>query len=170
MAKTRIPMRYVHTKERDSFYEAPPFALNGLPPSIRAQINPRHQAKLRVTTDQKTGKVIAKIIKVRVADLDIYSPHTVFDWRISVNLEMNYEGDIDGLVEGGGNSGKRADRIKDRVTYKHLAYQVDLTQVISDVSDFVYLGLEIVLLILLIYIGWTETGERSRVGGRSSGI
>ncbi|KAI9774227.1 MAG: mRNA-capping enzyme subunit beta [Geoglossum umbratile] len=126
--KPRIPMTYVHTRERDSFYELPPHTQNTLPPSIRAQLNPRHRAKVRITTDQKSGKTLAKIIKARVADLDIYSPRTQFDWRISVNLEMGYEGEIEGLVEGG-DGGGRADRNKDRMSYRHLAYQIDLTQV-----------------------------------------
>ncbi|KAI9833891.1 MAG: hypothetical protein M1819_003400 [Sarea resinae] len=127
--RTRMPMRYVHTHERDSFYELQPHAYSTLPPSIRAQLNPRHKVKVRVTTDQKTNKVLAKIVKARVADLDVYSPRTAFDWRVSVNLEMNYEGEIEDLVEGHEGGRRTADRNKDRMSYKHLAYQVDLTQV-----------------------------------------
>ena len=121
-------MSYVHTKECDAFYELSQAGHLALPPSIRAQINPRHRAKVRITTDQKTGKELAKIVKARVADLDIYSPRTAFDWRVSVNLEMNYDGDMRDLVETT-EGGKRADRNKDRMSYTHLAYQIDLTQV-----------------------------------------
>ena len=84
---------------------------------------------MRITTEQKTGKEIAKIIKTRVADIDIYSPRTAFDWRVSVNVEMNFDGDMKDLVEVDRRDGKRADRNKDRMSYKHLAYQIDLTQV-----------------------------------------
>ena len=127
-------MTYVHTREKDSFYELSQSAYPTLPASIRAQLNPHHKIKVRVTTDQKTGKVLAKIVKVRVADLDIYSPRTAFDWRISVNLEMAYDGDIDSLIEAR-DGGRRADRNKDRLSYNHLAYQIDLTQVTQyDVS------------------------------------
>ena len=84
---------------------------------------------MRITTDQKTGKVLAKIVKVRIADLDIYSPRTAFDWRVSINLEMNFDGDMNDLVEPQARSGRRAERNKDRMSYKHLAYQIDLTQV-----------------------------------------
>ena len=128
-------MDYVHTHERDRFYELPQAALASLPPSVRPHINPRHKVKVRVTTNQKTGQQLAKIIKVRIADLDIYSPRTAFDWRVSVNLEMPYDGDVDGLVEVS-EDGKRPDRNKDRMSYRHLAYQIDLTQVTlqSDVS------------------------------------
>lgn len=121
-------MSYVHTKECDAFYELSQTGHLGLPPSIRAQLNPRHRAKVRITTDQKTGKELAKIVKARVADLDVYSPRTAFDWRVSVNLEMNYDGDMKDLVETTEGS-KRADRNKDRMSYRHLAYQIDLTQV-----------------------------------------
>ena len=37
--------------------------------------------------------------------------------------------DLEESGESGGGAGKRADRNKDRMSYKHLAYQVDLTQV-----------------------------------------
>jgi hypothetical protein len=83
-----------------------------------------------VTTDQKSGKVLKKIVKARIADLNIYSPRTAFDWRISVNMEMPYEHDTEGLYPlGGGTGGSDGDRNKDRMSYRHLIYQVDLTQV-----------------------------------------
>lgn len=126
----RVPMSYVHTFESDSFFELPQSGVLGLPASIRAQLNPRHpKAKVRVTIDKKTGKEIARIIKVRVADLDVYSPRTPFDWRVSVNIEMNVDGDSRARIEQSSMDGKRPERNKDRMSYKHLAYQIDLTQV-----------------------------------------
>jgi len=123
-------MTYVHTKECDTFYELSQSGELSLPSSIRSQLIPRHnKAKVRITTDQRTGRELAKIVKVRVADLDVYSPKTNFDWRVSINLEMKYEGDNRDLVEVM-EGGKRApERNKDRMTYRHLAYQIDLTQV-----------------------------------------
>lgn len=131
-------MSYIHTYESDTFYELSQSGTLSLPASIRSLLNPRNnKAKVRVTTDQKTGKEIAKIVKVRIADLDIYSPKTAFDWRISVNLEMSLYGDMKDLVEPLGRNARRADRNKDRMSYKHLAYQIDLTQVTTaDVSFF----------------------------------
>ncbi|KAI9796754.1 MAG: mRNA-capping enzyme subunit beta [Piccolia ochrophora] len=126
--KPRVPMDYVHTRERDRFYELPHAELPGVPLSVRPFLNLRHKMRVRVTTDQKTGQPLAQIVKIRIADLDVYSPRTAFDWRLSVNLEMAYEGDVNGLVEVV-ESGKRSERNKDRMTYKHLAYQIDLTQV-----------------------------------------
>ncbi|KAL4922513.1 CYTH-like domain-containing protein [Aspergillus aurantiobrunneus] len=121
----RIPLSYAHKKERDSFYQVSP---SDLPPLIRQNLNPRHKPRVRVTVDQRTGEVLAKIVKCRVADLDVHSPRTCVDWRVSVNLEMNYEGDISHLPPA--DTGRGAgDRNKDRMSYRHLAYQVDLTQV-----------------------------------------
>ena len=128
----RIPLNYYHTYERDAFYT---LSQNGrllLPKSIQDQIDPRNGRtipKVRVTTDVKSGEPIAQIIKVRVADMDIYSPATLFDWRISVNLEMKIEGDFRRYVEPGDVGKGNADRSKDRLSYKHLQYQIDLTQV-----------------------------------------
>ncbi|OJJ71185.1 hypothetical protein ASPBRDRAFT_127188 [Aspergillus brasiliensis CBS 101740] len=122
----RIPLSYAHKKERDTFYEVSP---NELPPVIRQNLNPRHKPKVRVTVDQRTGEVLAKIVKCRIADLDVHSPRTCVDWRISVNLEMNYDGDVSNLPVADGRGGRGGDRNKDRMSYRHLAYQIDLTQV-----------------------------------------
>ncbi|MCJ1225316.1 mRNA-capping enzyme subunit beta [Toensbergia leucococca] len=135
-ANPRIPMTYVHTRECDSFYDLSQAGLLSLPASIRNQLDQRHpRVKVRITTDQKTGKVLAKIVKARVTDVDVYSPRTPFDWRVSVNLEMDWDGDMKDLVESK-NGQKRADRNKDRVSYRHQSYQIDLTQVTpSDTSS-----------------------------------
>jgi hypothetical protein len=122
----RIPLSYAHKKELDTFYEVDP---DDLPPVIRSNLNRRHKPKVRVTTDQRTGEVIAKIIKCRVADIDVYSPRTTVDWRVSVNLEMEYEGDHTTLPMADASRGGRGERNKDRMSYRHLAYQIDLTQV-----------------------------------------
>lgn len=132
---SRIPLQYVHKKERDTFYE---IQAAELPPIIRQNLNPRHKPKVRVTTDERTGEVLAKIVKCRVADMDVCSPRTMVDWRVSVNLEMEYTGDISNLpmIDPAVTKGGRGDRIKDRMSYRHLAYQVDLTQVAkNDVSS-----------------------------------
>lgn len=125
-------MNYKHTHERDAFYTLSQQGRLLLPKSIQDQIDPRNGRtipKVRVTTDAKTGEPIAQIIKVRVADMDIFSPATLFDWRISVNLEMKIEGDFRRYVEPGDVGKGNADRSKDRLSYKHLQYQIDLTQV-----------------------------------------
>ncbi|KAK2761354.1 mRNA-capping enzyme subunit beta [Arachnomyces sp. PD_36] len=129
----RIPLTYAHKKERDTFYE---ISAAALPPVVQHNLHARHKPKVRVTSDQRTGEVLAKIVKCRLADLDVYSPRTCLDWRVSVNLEMNYEGDVSELtvasdnINNAGMMGRKTiERNKDRMSYRHLAYQVDLTQV-----------------------------------------
>ncbi|KAL8849712.1 MAG: hypothetical protein Q9221_005322 [Calogaya cf. arnoldii] len=118
----------LRTTFRSSMTEAN--ALNALPPAVLSYVDRRKRPKVRITTDQKDGTQLAKIIKIRVADREIYSPKTAFDWRVSVNLEMTYEGDMRGLVETTeGKDRRKPDRNKDRVSYKHGPYQIDLTQV-----------------------------------------
>lgn len=130
----RIPISYAHKKERDTFYEVSPAEL---PPVIRQNLNPRHKPRIRVTTDARTGEVIAKIVKCRVADIDVCSPRTTVDWRVSVNLEMEYPGDVRNLPVVDMAKGGRGERNKDRMSYRHLAYQIDLTQVAkAEVSIF----------------------------------
>ncbi|KAF3387737.1 mRNA-capping enzyme subunit beta [Penicillium rolfsii] len=128
MAKdsSRISISYAFFFLFYIFYEVSP---QELPPVIRQNLNPRHKPKVRVTTDAKTGEVLAKIVKCRVADIDVYSPRTHVDWRVSVNLEMEYDGDITNLPMVDASKGGRGERNKDRMSYRHLAYQIDLTQV-----------------------------------------
>lgn len=130
---TRIPMGYTHTREKDTFYELPASEVSTLPRMLLEQLNPRHKIKVRVTTDQRTGKVLNTIIKARIADCSIFCPQSRFDWRVSVNMEMPWEGDIKSLREMGESEGPV--RLKDRLSYKHLAYQVDLTQVTGNKSS-----------------------------------
>jgi hypothetical protein len=102
-----------------------------LPAAVRDQLNPRHAVKVRVTHDQKTGHVIAKIIKARLVDLNIFSPQSPLDCRISINLEMRFNGDIEDLISSGNSqrSDSSPDRNKDRLSYTQSHYQIDLTQV-----------------------------------------
>lgn len=128
--KPRVPLTYVHTRETDTFYDLSQDGLNALPPVVNAYCDRRNRPKVRITTDQKTGKQLAKIVKVRVSDIEVYSPQTPFDWRVSVSLEVNYDGDMRDLVETTeGRDQRKPDRNKDRVSYKHSHYQIDLTQV-----------------------------------------
>lgn len=86
--------------------------------------------KARVTYDQQTGEVLAKIIKGRVADLHIHFPDMPLDCRISVNLEWDWEGPAEEIIQGhAANRERQPDRNKDRLSYTHGFYQIDLTQV-----------------------------------------
>jgi polynucleotide 5'-triphosphatase len=127
-AEGRVKVDYKHRREKDSFYELPPAAQANLPAAVREVMNPRHKVKVRVSQDQKTGQVLAMIIKARIADLDIYMPQQCLDCRISINLEMKYDGSVEEVLAS--NIGERQpDRNKDRLSYTQSHYQIDLTQV-----------------------------------------
>jgi polynucleotide 5'-triphosphatase len=44
--------------------------------------------KIRVTRDEKTKEVVECLKKVRLGDINIYSPKRAADWRVSVNVEV----------------------------------------------------------------------------------
>ncbi|KAM0751515.1 mRNA triphosphatase CET1 [Meredithblackwellia eburnea MCA 4105] len=104
------PIRYSHVKERDSFY------------TVDAPTGGRK--KIRVTTDQKDNRELRTVEKVRIADMNIFSPKRGFDWRISVNLETPARSPPSHLKPA-------LSRNKDRISYTHQLFQVDLTQVTS---------------------------------------
>ena len=60
---------------------------------------------------------------MHVAELNIISPGTGFDWRLSINQEIPMPEPK--LPE----SALKLQRVKNRMVYKHSNYQVDLTQV-----------------------------------------
>jgi len=104
-------VHYAHTKLIDSFH----------PPHSNSR------DKIRVTTDEKTGKVKESVVKTRVADLNIYSPKRKVDWRISVNVEVP--------APPPPQNTSTHTRRKDRITYTHQSFQVDLTQVTPSSSS-----------------------------------
>ena len=124
-----VPMHYTHRRETDRFYELNPALVPRLPFAMQKAIGPRNPLKVRVSTDQKTNKMLAKIVKTRVGDLNIFMPHHPVDCRISINLEWDWDGPIDEII-GNQIAGRgQPDRNKDRLSYEHGFFQVDLTQV-----------------------------------------
>ncbi|KAI0322029.1 mRNA triphosphatase CET1 [Amylostereum chailletii] len=101
------PLSYSHLHLVDSFY---------------ASDNPRDRDKIRVTRDEKSGEVLETMRKVRLANLDIYSPKRAADWRISVNMEVPVPHPIGSPTHT---------RKKDRMSYTHEEFSIDLTQVTS---------------------------------------
>src|SRR5271169_5356188 len=63
----RIPLDYRHTRQIDSLYQA--------------NANER-SPKIRVSRDT-SGTVLTTIIKENLGHLNIHSPRTNFDWRVS---------------------------------------------------------------------------------------
>ncbi|KAK3940003.1 CYTH-like domain-containing protein [Diplogelasinospora grovesii] len=135
-ARPRVPIDYKRRLEVDRFFEIPAAVRDSvLPACVAGPIAARgHNAKLRVTYDQKTNKVVAKIIKARLADISLHFPEHPLDCRISVNLEMDWPEPLEGFddFEKWGltaNQGSMPNRNKNRLSYTHSHYQVDLTQV-----------------------------------------
>lgn len=130
----RISIAYEHPKQTDSFRVLSLAGLQALPPSVqRRKLPSTHDLKLRTTTDTATGRVLARIVKIPIAHLHIFNPLFDYDLRISINLEANLNlPDLhpDDLVqEATSDNLLPPDRQKDRMSYKHLAYSIDLTRV-----------------------------------------
>lgn len=100
-----------------------------------------------MTRDEKTGEVVECVRKVRLSDLNIYSPKRAADWRISVNLEIpgmrpfqkkEWQREPDKILRlrlvtqpvGTPSHTRR----KDRISYSHEEFSIDLTQVTSTAS------------------------------------
>jgi hypothetical protein len=132
----RVQVHYTHRREIDRFFELPAEMQGRIPGCVRSRLGARSRnVKVRVTYDQKTHKVLGKIIKARVADIDLHMPSCPMDCRLSINLEMDWDGPVEELEQlGSASQEKHSDRNKDRLSYKQGHYQVDLTQVTQTVS------------------------------------
>lgn len=135
--KKRVPIDYLHRRERDEFYELPPSYNTKLPPAVQESLKDRNvhrnSQKLRISRDQKTNQILGMIIKARIADLDIIFPGSPLDCRISVNFEMRFDGEMDEVMAIA-TENRQPDRFKDRLSYTQSHYQIDLTQVTQTVS------------------------------------
>jgi hypothetical protein len=135
----RPTIKYEHTKEVDIFYELDQERFLALPEPIKAllerTLNPKKGVRVRVTRDLKDGHIVRQLIKHKLENLDISSPQTEWDYRIGVNLEIDYPGSVEGLnmVVDKDSHGDPlpTERKKDRISYEWLAYQIDLTQVVQ---------------------------------------
>ncbi|KAL6712465.1 hypothetical protein ACN47E_000342 [Coniothyrium glycines] len=149
----RASVDYKHTREVDMFYELSQEGFNLLNPAVQHIIKESGtRQRIRVTRDAKSGQVLRAIIKQRLANYEISSPHTEWDYRIGINLEITFAGPIDGLapVVEPGKGVNDMQRQKDRMSYSWLgAYQVDLTQVTQGASKNHELELELNAGVLL---------------------
>lgn len=130
-ARPRVPVVYKHRREIDRFFELPLGLQERLPACVRNLLPHRYPVKVRVTYDKKTGDVLAKIVKARISDLNIFFPDAPLDCRLSVNLEMDWEGTVEELEQLAATMAREQppDREKDRLSYTQSHYQIDLTQV-----------------------------------------
>ncbi|RMZ72971.1 hypothetical protein GMOD_00009756 [Pyrenophora seminiperda CCB06] len=143
----RPAIDYRHTYETDLFYELDQEGFSKLNPIVQQLISQSgSRQRVRVTRDKNTGDFLRAIIKHRIGNLEVSSPKTEWDYRIGINLEIDFPGPIDNLkpaVEGG-KTVEAMKRQKDRMSYSWLdAYQVDLTQVTQGPSKNHELELEL---------------------------
>ncbi|BFZ63027.1 mRNA-capping enzyme subunit beta [Saitoella coloradoensis] len=106
----RAQIEYKHLRQIDKFYPATSSSSSG-------KLN-----RTRVSVDKKTGEVLEVIVKEKIADLHVYSPTSIFDWRLTINYEHRVPPPPPHLAP-------TAQRDKDRMQYTHQHIQVDLTQV-----------------------------------------
>jgi len=101
------PLEYAHHYLIDTFYNA------------------ESRERIRLTRDERTGEVVECMKKIRLKDLNVYSPKRAADWRVSVNLEVPVS-----QPTGTPTHTRR----KDRISYSHEEFSIDLTQVTSTAS------------------------------------
>ena len=144
----RVRMDYAHRYEQDSFSTLSKAGLDALPASAKqhlAQHPPINPLRLRTTVNKDpklkppaSSAVLAQIIKLRLADLDIFCPGDAFDVRISVNIEIDLHNrpDVDAslLTTPAEQRAGDRERNKNRLSYRHLTSGIDLTQVTYDAS------------------------------------
>jgi len=98
------PLEYAHYYLIDSFYPSD------------------SRDKIRLTRDERTGDMVECVKKIRLRDLNVYSPKRAADWRVSVNLEVPVPQPMGTPTHT---------RRKDRLSYSHEEFSIDLTQVTS---------------------------------------
>jgi mRNA capping enzyme, beta chain len=133
----RKPITYTHLRERDQFFQCPKEYLASLPEAIQTcmRSKPNLRPRVRVTWDQKTNKVLAAIVKIRLADMEVFCPQEAFDIRISTSIELQFPLDQIGNLVEHEERGVTQTRLKDRLSYKHQGMiSIDLTQVTSEAS------------------------------------
>ncbi|KAI9296080.1 mRNA triphosphatase CET1 [Neoconidiobolus thromboides FSU 785] len=102
-------INYEHLYEKDVFY------------------NEKNGNKVRVTINTKTNEIVENgiITKVKLDQLDIFSPQTRMDFRVSINEEKKVSKPT---------TSPEHEREKDRLSYRHELFRIDLTQVKSQNS------------------------------------
>ncbi|CDZ96449.1 mRNA capping enzyme, beta subunit, structural domain [Phaffia rhodozyma] len=116
-----VPISYAHLLETDTTRKLP------------------DGRQVRIRTDKKTGGVVEVVEKVRLGDLNVYSPLRKFDWRLSISTEKP----IPTVPTEGQDVFIRK---KDRLSYSHQAVRVDLTQVTTQNEEKRHHELEVEIL------------------------
>lgn len=128
----RRAIQYKHTRETDYFYEIPQMAIHLVDPVVLEWHNrsgKRGAPRLRVTRNNATSEISAVIIKTRIQDIEIRCPADEFDFRVSISLETQWPHPGWDQFPENLDHGVRTTRNKDRLSYRHQGFLVDLTQV-----------------------------------------
>lgn len=139
-------LEYSHTHTEDTSFPASSApGQNSIPVPQSMDFIQRHgYGKRRLSRKSGSGEVVECLQKVKVGNLHVYCPMEAFDFRISVNCEFPCEchSKFRGMwfilisYEILGNPPAPNEmyenkRKKDRISYKHNLFQIDLTQVRS---------------------------------------
>jgi len=170
----RPAIDYRHTYETDLFYELDQEGFSKLNPIVQQLISQAgSRQRVRVTRDKNTGEFLRAIIKHRIGNLEVSSPKTEWDYRIGINLEIEFPGSVESLkpaVEGG-KTVEAMKRQKDRMSYSWLdAYQVDLTQVTQGSSKNHELELELSSDVLVAEADKSRRKEANRYESLINGM
>lgn len=171
----RVPMDYTHPRENDSFLTLSPAGFSALPRAFQQRTHRHRDLKLRTSTDATSGQVTARIVKIDVAHLHIFNPQGDYDARISLNLEAHLLHSPLHLkeltIEPTAEKPAPPERKKDRLSYKHLAYSVDLTRVdVQGLNAKYELEVEVNAPVLRGQMERGERGEESAFGEVVSGF
>ncbi|ORX92499.1 CYTH-like domain-containing protein [Clohesyomyces aquaticus] len=173
-AAHRAQIKYKHTREIDMFYELDQAAFNLLPPFTQKLLHSTGQRqRIRITRDAKTNNIINQVIKLRIANLEISSPQTEWDYRIGVNLEISWPGAVEALTPAvePGRTVESMERRKDRMSYSWLnVYQIDLTQVSQGQGKNHELELELDSKALIDAADKVKKGEDNNFEGLINGM
>ncbi|GAA5969170.1 hypothetical protein JCM3765_005745 [Sporobolomyces pararoseus] len=115
---TKGRILYSHTKELDTFHTTQD--------RRKIRLTRNEGKKNSASTGGDTGKDWKAVEKIRVADMNVFSPKRLFDWRVSISLENP--------VMELPTTPPTHSRRKDRISYSHQLYTIDLTQVTTPSS------------------------------------
>nr|OQO26768.1 hypothetical protein B0A51_07372 [Rachicladosporium sp. CCFEE 5018] len=163
--KGREPMRYKRIEQTDFSHHLNATGLSLIPAALKQYTNSR-PPRLRVSHDKATQSLKASIIKLPVANLHIHAPDGAYDCRISINIELNLlpllaaaQLKLEDIIDHGAPA--EASRQKNRMNYKHLAYDIDLTAVQQGDKMSYELELEVDAALLKAHMGLLMRREPS---------
>lgn len=111
---------------------------------------------VRVTLNED-DEVLERIIKRRVDNLDVHSPGDLLDFRVTVSLEIPQSESEYNMLK----LSKNGQRVKNRLSYRHRAFQADLTLVTNNQKVATReLELEMNQELLLKYYHGLERGDK----------